>query len=80
MELYAVKVTIEKEPIEPYLMSVVKEIVFKGEFFKEQETIEEIRDYIYENIQEDRIEYFEVRTYVTEEQYSRNEEAEYLGE
>jgi hypothetical protein len=48
-----VSIKIECVPVESYLQKVNHEFVFKGEFFEECETIEEIRDKFYLNLRND---------------------------
>ena len=58
-----VKVIITKTPVETFLVEVKKEFVFKGDYFEDCDTIEEIRDMFYDGLDEGSIDFLELSIY-----------------
>ena len=77
MKSEKVKITIETQPVETYLIEDVKHtFVFDNKYFSNCETIEEIRDFFYENLREDYVVNY-IHIYTLDE---NNKQIEYLGE
>ena len=75
-----VKIEINKSPVDLFLVEVRKTYIFKGEFFNDCETIEEIRDKFYKETQDEYIKYISVWTFKTKEDLDKKKQYEYIGE
>lgn len=76
-----VKVIITNEVVEPFLISVKKEFVFYGEYFKECDTIEEIRDKFLEELNpENVVKYTKIFTYTNKTNLNKGKQYEYVGQ
>jgi hypothetical protein len=77
-----VKVKIENPcPIEDFLFGVTKEFIFLGDYFRDCETIEEIRDMFLEGLNPDeRFDFIEVRTFTSKKNLYANKQHELICE
>lgn len=76
-----IKIVIECTPVENYLKEVHHTFVFKGEYFDNCETIEEVRDKFYEGLRKDYVlEYIHIYIFLDQDRYKNDEFIEYLGE
>lgn len=74
-------ITTHYNPPEDNLIEVKKEFLFNAEQFKNNETIEEIRDQFYIEINSNQvIDYLEIYTYLTKKDLKTDKFQEYLGE
>jgi len=64
-----IKIRVKKTPIELFLVEVYKEFVFKGEYFNDCETIEEVRDKFYKETRIECIEFIEIYTFKSSKDY-----------
>lgn len=75
-----VKIKIDKEPVEDFLLEVKKEYIFVGDYFKDCENIEEIRDKFYKETQDENISYIHIYVYTSKNNLDKDKFFEYLGE